>query len=171
MQWFARQSSSCHLDSAGRRYPLFGTLGMDQKEFTKAYLAAGGNEQALSGSRIGKGGAVYNAGFGNMSFGTRKPHYARHFDYIHYNPVKHGYVESVQDWPYSTFHRWVKQGVYPGDWAVRPMGSWRSMIWILLLWNGAVHGDSLRAFVKVRRASLYVNCIHCENLPNITHGL
>ncbi|MGH8561841.1 MAG: REP-associated tyrosine transposase, partial [Nevskiales bacterium] len=33
--------------------------------------------------------------------------YERHFDYIHFNPVKHGYVENVRDWPYSSFHRWV----------------------------------------------------------------
>ena len=41
----------------------------------------------------------------------------RHVDYIHYNPVKHGHVKRVCDWPYSTFHRYVKAGVYPLDWA------------------------------------------------------
>ncbi|MDD2915039.1 MAG: transposase [Gallionella sp.] len=41
----------------------------------------------------------------------------RHVDYIHYNPVKHGHVRSVKDWPYSTFHRFVERGVYPDDWA------------------------------------------------------
>jgi len=41
----------------------------------------------------------------------------RHIDYIHYNPVKHGYVPRVIDWPYSTFHRYVRLGVYPADWA------------------------------------------------------
>ncbi len=41
----------------------------------------------------------------------------RHVDYIHYNPVKHGHAASVADWPYSTFHRYVQQGVYPLDWA------------------------------------------------------
>jgi putative transposase len=39
-----------------------------------------------------------------------------HVDYIHYNPVKHGYVTRVADWPYSTFHRYVGDGVYPKDW-------------------------------------------------------
>ena len=39
-----------------------------------------------------------------------------HIDYIHYNPVKHGLVKRVQDWPYSTFHRYVKAGIYPADW-------------------------------------------------------
>ena len=39
-----------------------------------------------------------------------------HMDYIHYNPVKHGLVQQVCDWPYSTFHRLVDKGVYPCDW-------------------------------------------------------
>ena len=43
--------------------------------------------------------------------------YQRHFDYIHFNPVKHGHVQSVRDWPYSSFHRAVRDGIYPVDWA------------------------------------------------------
>ncbi len=42
--------------------------------------------------------------------------YARHIDYVHLNPVKHGLVKRVQDWPYSTFHRDVKRGVYVPEW-------------------------------------------------------
>jgi putative transposase len=42
--------------------------------------------------------------------------YARHVDYIHYNPVKHAYVTRVADWPHSTFHRHVGRGLYPPDW-------------------------------------------------------
>lgn len=42
--------------------------------------------------------------------------YRRHIDYVHINPLKHGCIERVQDWPYSTFHRYVKSGVYPVDW-------------------------------------------------------
>ena len=41
----------------------------------------------------------------------------RHIDYIHYNPVKHGHVASVAEWPFSSFHRFVKAGVYPLDWS------------------------------------------------------
>jgi putative transposase len=40
-----------------------------------------------------------------------------HMDCVHFNPVKHGLVKRVCDWPYSTFHRWVEQGVYSPDWA------------------------------------------------------
>ena len=43
--------------------------------------------------------------------------YARHLDYIHYNPVKHGYVQRVADWPYSSFHHYVRAGLLPIDWA------------------------------------------------------
>ena len=42
--------------------------------------------------------------------------FKRHVDYIHWNPVKHGHVRKVSDWPYSTFHRFVKNGSYPPDW-------------------------------------------------------
>jgi putative transposase len=41
----------------------------------------------------------------------------RHVDYIHFNPVKHGYVSRVRDWPYSSFHQMVRVGIYPDDWA------------------------------------------------------
>jgi putative transposase len=43
--------------------------------------------------------------------------YATHMDYIHYNPVKHGWAVTVKEWPYSSFHRLVKMGIYPSNWA------------------------------------------------------
>jgi putative transposase len=43
--------------------------------------------------------------------------YERHVDYIHYNPVKHGHVTRVADWPYSSFQRYVERGIYPLEWA------------------------------------------------------
>ena len=43
--------------------------------------------------------------------------YRIHLDYIHINPVKHGLVKNVRDWPYSTFHKCVSLGVYTHDWA------------------------------------------------------
>jgi putative transposase len=41
---------------------------------------------------------------------------ANHVDYIHFNPVKHGYVSRAGDWPHSTFHRFVARGILPLDW-------------------------------------------------------
>jgi putative transposase len=42
--------------------------------------------------------------------------FARHGDYIHWNPVKHGLVTRACDWPYSTFHRLVREGRHLPDW-------------------------------------------------------
>ena len=46
--------------------------------------------------------------------------FARHLDYIHFNPVKHGLVDRVRDWPFSSFHRMVRLGVHPENWAGDP---------------------------------------------------
>ena len=40
----------------------------------------------------------------------------RHIDYVHFNPVKHGYVARVADWPHSSFHRFVERRLLPADW-------------------------------------------------------
>jgi putative transposase len=42
--------------------------------------------------------------------------FERHVDYIHFNPVKHGYVTRVADWPHSSFHRHVELGLLAADW-------------------------------------------------------
>ena len=40
----------------------------------------------------------------------------KHMDYIHFNPVKHGWAESPAQWPYSSFRHFVARGVYANDW-------------------------------------------------------
>jgi putative transposase len=42
--------------------------------------------------------------------------YAAHMDYIHFNPAKHGYATRPVDWKFSSFHRSVRQGLYPVTW-------------------------------------------------------
>ncbi|MDR3553596.1 MAG: transposase [Syntrophobacteraceae bacterium] len=42
--------------------------------------------------------------------------YGRHVDYIHFNPVKHGYVGRASDWPYSSIHRYIAAGTLSSDW-------------------------------------------------------
>lgn len=42
--------------------------------------------------------------------------FRRHVEYIHYNPVKHGLATAPVRWPYSTFHRYVEEGIYQEDW-------------------------------------------------------
>ena len=43
--------------------------------------------------------------------------YARHVEYCYINPVKHGLVSRVHDWPHSSFHRDVRARIFPEDWA------------------------------------------------------
>jgi putative transposase len=42
--------------------------------------------------------------------------FEQHADYIHYNPVKHRLVPTPADWKYSSFHRYVRNGIYTPDW-------------------------------------------------------
>jgi putative transposase len=46
----------------------------------------------------------------------------RHVDYIHINPVKHGYVRAPVDWAYSSIHRYIRRGLLPSNWAVEDDG-------------------------------------------------
>ncbi len=41
---------------------------------------------------------------------------ANHVEYIHFNPIKHGYVHSLADWKYSSFLKYVEEGFYPSNW-------------------------------------------------------
>ena len=42
--------------------------------------------------------------------------YTRHVEYCYINPLKHRLVMRVQDWPYSSFHRDLRAGLFPADW-------------------------------------------------------
>ncbi|HEX7341212.1 MAG TPA: transposase [Rhodanobacteraceae bacterium] len=46
--------------------------------------------------------------------------FASHVDYVHINPVKHGYVAKAAAWPYSSIHRYIRHGVLPADWGCDP---------------------------------------------------
>jgi putative transposase len=43
--------------------------------------------------------------------------YARHVEYCRINPLNHRLVTRVRDWPYSSFYRDVRAGIFPEDWA------------------------------------------------------
>ena len=51
--------------------------------------------------------------------------FARHVDYIHFNPVKHGFVARAADWPYSSIQRYVRQGLLPADWGMAEVAEGR----------------------------------------------
>jgi putative transposase len=40
---------------------------------------------------------------------------ALHVDYVHFNPVKHRLVSRAHEWPYSSFHVYVRRGLLPAD--------------------------------------------------------
>ena len=92
-----------------------------KEEFTQRYLQAGGAEGQRSASRQRR----KERGIWQRRFWEHTIHdeddFERHVDYIHYNPVKHGLVSCPRDWPYSSFHRWVKLGVYTNYWGSGPM--------------------------------------------------
>jgi len=91
--------------------------GWIKKEFTKNWLALGGREQRqTAGRKRDRRRGVWQPKFWEHTLESGED-FERHFDYIHYNPVKHGLVKCPRDWPLSSFHRWVRAGVYPDHWA------------------------------------------------------
>ena len=91
-------------------------LGWLKKEFTSRWLAIGGRETPVSeGRRRQRRRGVWQPRFWEHAI-EDEDDFEHHFDYIHWNPVKHGYVRCPRDWPHSSFHRWVERGVYRHDW-------------------------------------------------------
>jgi putative transposase len=73
--------------------------------------------ERISASRAGKGErGIWQRRYWEYTLRDEND-FARHLDYIHFNPVKHGHVARIREWPYSSFHRWVRLGAYPEDWA------------------------------------------------------
>jgi putative transposase len=84
--------------------------------FSMAYLDQVDLESEQSFSRLRRGDApVWQRRFWEHTLRDERDYY-NHLDYLHYNPVKHGLVQNVADWPWSSFHRFVKNGWYSPDW-------------------------------------------------------
>ena len=82
-----------------------------------AYLIEHTSRVARHESNAGK--SIFgNDVFGNIKFAMKL--FQRCVDYIHYNPVKHNLLKSAKDRPYSTFHRFVRRGVYSENWGGDP---------------------------------------------------
>ena len=99
------------------------TLPVDDSDFSTRWglIKAGfsrslASSECVSKSRLSKG----ERGIWQRRFWEHliidDDDYQHHVDYIHYNPVKHGFVEKVVDWPYSSFHRYVNLGLLSIDW-------------------------------------------------------
>ena len=84
--------------------------------FTERWLSAVGRESTRSGSRERKGEhAVWQRRFWEHQV-RDEIDLERHVDYVHYNPVKHGYADRPADWPWTSFCRHVRLGLYPQEW-------------------------------------------------------
>jgi putative transposase len=84
--------------------------------FTKDYLSHTGPGDVRNDSRIKRGeAAIWQRRFWEHTI-RNQDDLNRYIDYIHYNPVKHGLVDRVVDWPWSSFHRYAKAGTYESDW-------------------------------------------------------
>ena len=84
--------------------------------FTMNYLRIFGEEEQRNPSRIHKKEAtIWQRRFWEHTIRDERD-YRNHFHYIHYNPLRHGLVKNVCDWSWSSFHRYVKLGVYDSDW-------------------------------------------------------
>jgi|ERR1700728_1575609 len=86
-------------------------LSLVKRRFTTAVLKSGATLNRRPNGEI----ALWQRRFWEHTIRNEKD-FERHVDYIHYNPVKHGLVTRVCDWPYSSFHRFVRLGFLPVDW-------------------------------------------------------
>ena len=90
--------------------------------FTQRWLAAGGEEAQVTSAQKRRG----NRGIWQKRFWDRlvrdEDEFKALLDYVHYNPVKHGYVDRPGDWEFSSFQRWMVRGEYDRNWGSNPDG-------------------------------------------------
>ncbi|MBX9791978.1 MAG: transposase [Pirellulales bacterium] len=91
-----------------------------KRDFTVEWLAAGGVAVAVKSAQARRG----HRGIWQRRFFEHlvrdESDLDRICDYVHFNPVKHGYVESPWDWQWSTFRRFVSAGQYTRAWGAKP---------------------------------------------------
>lgn len=89
-----------------------------ERSFTRHYLAKFYDSNMRNPSRQSKQeAALWQRRFWEHTIRDEQD-YQNHFDTIHFNPVKHGLVEQASSWKWSSFHRYVRSGVYEADWSV-----------------------------------------------------
>jgi putative transposase len=103
------------------------TLPADDRDFARRWMlikqafsrdVPAGERRSASRRRTGERGVWQRRYWEHLIRDERD--WRNHIDYIHINPVKHGLVARVVDWPHSSFHRFVRQGRLPEDWANAP---------------------------------------------------
>jgi putative transposase len=87
-----------------------------KEKFTRAFLTAGGSEAGSTPSRRRQQHrGVWQKRFWEHTC-RNEDDLKQCVDYIHFNPVKHGLVRRVRDYPWSSFHRFVRLGEYEMEW-------------------------------------------------------
>lgn len=87
-----------------------------KKHFTQTWMEMGGhNESVPLGKGLQRRRGVWQDKFWEHPCRDDQD-LIRHVEYIHYNPVKHGLAKCPIDWLHSSFHRFVKAGIYPAYW-------------------------------------------------------
>ncbi len=100
-----------------------------KRRFSMGYLRDVGPGGERNASRQKKHeAAIWQRRFWEHTIETKED-LEEHLDYIHYNPIKHGLVERAIDWPYSSFARYVKEGIYDVDWVGGDEGRLQGVGW------------------------------------------
>jgi len=101
-----------------------------KEDFTRQFLRGGGQEASVSDSRrFKRERGVWQRRFWEHTC-RDEADLKRFVDYIHWNPCKHGLVRQVSDYPWSSFHRFVRGGEYEEDWgSVDPCPDWNEPEW------------------------------------------
>jgi len=90
--------------------------GWLKKEFTKHWLQIGGVEWVISSARKReRRRGVWQPRFWEHTL-EDEDDFERHFDYVHWNAVKHGHARCPHEWPHSSFHGYVGLRVYDRHW-------------------------------------------------------
>jgi putative transposase len=80
--------------------------------FTNLYLQSGGVEYRQSPSRnIKRERGIWQRRFWEHQIRDEKD-LQQHVNYIHYNPLKHELVEHVEDWPWSSYRKYIRENKY-----------------------------------------------------------
>ncbi len=86
-------------------------------QFTKRYLSEIGPGEDRNPSRQKRGeAAIWQRRFWEHNI-LDDDDLARHIDYIHFNPVKHGLVTQPDEWRWSSFPGFVDDGYYGSEWS------------------------------------------------------
>ncbi len=92
------------------------TLPSNDTDYSKRW----GRVKALTTKRLNAAGhspSIWQKRFWEHQIRSAED-FNNHVDYIHINPVKHGLVNKPIDWPYSTFKKYLKQGLYNEHWGI-----------------------------------------------------